>query len=260
MVREDQQQSAQSAGWVDSATKHPGTTIATAAAVAYLVGYIQLGIYATTLGVPQSAFGLEFREYVVLALANLLVAVALFAAFLGGRFASDSSGRPVLTVLGLLASWALLSLVILLAPSAAPFGDLVFDNYDLLTLAAIAAAIGGASAPFLRHHAVAPLAIAVAIAAVLAWAVAVVDTRAAAMGVRAGTQETSGTTLDLVIRPLEVVLLDAEVADPAAHRGADVTLVSNRGGQAVYVQDRTVLVTPSTNLVFIVPAVEDKAT
>lgn len=64
-------------GWV---LKHATALALVLGAVAYLRGYVAAVDFAREFGVPVSVFGLEFRDYVVLALVNLAVLVTIIAA------------------------------------------------------------------------------------------------------------------------------------------------------------------------------------
>jgi hypothetical protein len=237
----------------------PGPVIAAAAAVAYMLGYVQLGLFASRLGVPLSAFGLDFREYVILSLANLLWIAALVGAYKLGRYVQRRQPTT--------ARWAdrLIKVSVILG-AAWGYALLFADLPDLPTSATPALTIftSIAAAAFVgafrqrNPHRVRRARLVLGIYSFLVLWMTTSFILQAATVIRTGEIQTSGTTLDLVVRPLPTILLESDVTDLAyGYEGTEVILVSNRGGQSVYVQDQIVVVTPSSDLVFIAPPVDN---
>jgi hypothetical protein len=245
--------------WLGVAMAQPGPVIAAAAAVAYMLGYVQLGLFASRLGVPLSAFGLDFREYVILSLANLLWIAALVGAYKLGRYVQRRQPTT--------ARWAdrLIKVSVILG-AAWGYALLFADLPDLPTSATPALTIftSIAAAAFVgafrerNPHRVRRARLVLGIYSFLVLWMTTSFILQAATVIRTGEIQTSGTTLDLVVRPLPTILLESDVTDLAyGYEGTEVILVSNRGGQSVYVQDQIVVVTPSSDLVFIAPPVDN---
>lgn len=140
----------------DFVLQHTTALVTLAGVVAYTSGYLQVVQFSTSLGVPLSSFALEFRDYVLLSVANLALVILAFLAFLGvfrwgssiarriepnNTWRREESGRWVTSIYRQPKDAWLLGLVVLGA-LAAVVGAVVFDAPGFVVVALAYATVG----------------------------------------------------------------------------------------------------------------------
>jgi hypothetical protein len=241
--------------------EHATALLAVFGAIAYLVGYNAVAGLSDELGVQPSVFALDFRAYVVLSLANLL------------RFAWTAAWAVTAYVLGRgLTLSARLALV--LAVAAGTLGLFVLQNrgleptpaWQLMLSAALGGAMLGLLGGALRSNSGRSMGLVLFGFGVVyfGWVFLVSSPESDARGwaetlLEGDVTPQSATTLDLVIRPVEVAVYGVSESQQSAGipearavpDGDPVILLSDADGRAAFIHEGRVLVMDSQGLTFV---------
>lgn len=252
-----------------------GAILVIASGIGYWVGYRMLASFASELGVPLSALGLDFRQFVVVALPYTLVGLIGLIGFLVGGLLGTSFFPSVPLHWRIAGAAALIvGFLVALLITFAFSGDRGLGFLATASLLFIAFLVSGLlltvlAGPLYKESN--PLGTAFIVLAALAvivlaqgFVVNLAHEKAEAFA-RAliADEETAigsaGNDVQLVVSPSRVYVR-GELAPSGPLPNCDrpshnelVTLVSDAGGKAVIIDDACVWVTSSDGLTFVAP-------